>query len=188
MVLRVDRGDRYEHRIERTPKELNTMSPLEMIIILALVGYAIYRQTRTTEIIGQHRFKLALIYSIVGVVIGVSIPHHGVALGFLALSLGASLVVGLIRGLCTRVWRDDEGRVFTRGTVFTVGMFLALVAFKFVLGYAAYLANVPYDGSFGEILLMVGLMVGVQAEIVWRRARRLPGGARQPLVREYSTR
>jgi hypothetical protein len=53
----------------------------------------------------------------------------------------------------------------------TIGLFVGLVAVKFGLGAVAYVAGLSDDGGFGEILLMIALMVAVQAEIIWRRAR-----------------
>jgi len=153
------------------------MSTTELIIILALTGYAIYQQTRRHEVTGQARFKLALIYGIVGVVLGVHVAHSAASLGLLAVSLLVSLAVGYVRGVRTRAWRAIDGRFYTQGTAFTVGAFLALIAFKFALGTIAYLAHIAYDGSMGEILLMIALMVAVQAEIIWRRAQTL--GARR---------
>jgi hypothetical protein len=149
------------------------MNAYELIAILALVGYAIYKQTRVSQVTGQARFKLAIIYAIVGICLGVHIAHDRATILLLAVSLLASLVVGFIRGTRTRVWKAADGRVFTQGTVFTVGMFLALVAFKFVLGTVAYVEHISYQSGIGEILLMVGIMLAVQAEIVWRRARAL---------------
>jgi uncharacterized membrane protein YfcA len=147
------------------------MSITELIIILALTGYAVFKQTRRNEITGRSRFKLAIIYAIVGIVLGVHVAHSATAVGLLVLSLLASLVIGYVRGTRSRMWRENDGRVYSQGTVFTVGLFLALIAFKFVLGTVAYLAHIPYDSSMGEILLMIGLMVAVQAEIIWRRAQ-----------------
>ena len=158
------------------------MNTYEMIAILALVGYAIYKQTRISEVTGRSRFKLAMIYAIVGVVIGLHIAHDRGTIVLLLVSFAASLVVGLIRGRRTRVWREADGRIMTQGTVFTVGLFLALVAFKFGLGTLAYVTHTPYEGGIGEILIMVGIMLAVQAEIVWRRAQALGAHAPSELV------
>jgi hypothetical protein len=49
-------------------------------------------------------------------------------------------------------------------------MFLGLILVKFGMGTAAYFAGVSDDGGFGEILLMIAVMVAFQAEIIWRRA------------------
>jgi type III secretory pathway component EscR len=154
------------------------MSTTELIIILALTGYAVFQQTRKHEITGQSRFKLAMIYAIVGLVLGVHAPHSTGALALLGVSLLASLLIGYVRGTRSRMWREN-GRFYSRGTVFTVGLFLGLIAFKFALGTVAYLTHIAYDSSMGEILLMIGLMVGVQAEISWRRAQAM-GATKAP--------
>jgi len=156
------------------------MSVTELIAVLALTGYAVYKQTHVHEVTGRSRFKLAIIYAAVGIVLGVHVAHTAGALGLLVVSIAASLVVGLIRGRHSRMWTDG-GRVYTQGTVFTVGIFLALIAFKFALGTFAYFAHISYGGGLGEILLMIGVMLAVQAEITWRRAQTL-GAATVPAM------
>ena len=46
------------------------MSIVEILILVAMVGYAIYRQTQQHEVVGSSRFKLAIIYAVVGLVVG----------------------------------------------------------------------------------------------------------------------
>ncbi len=156
------------------------MSPLAILALLALVGYAIYQQTQRHEITGAGRFKLAIIYAAVGLVIGgFSRPDTPAEWGLLAASLALSVVVGLARGRLTRMWVEDrpDGRhVVAQGTAVTIGLFLALVAAKFALGTWAYFAHVSDDGGFGEVMFMIAVMVAFQAELVWRRARAM--GAR----------
>lgn len=83
------------------------MSPLGFIVIIAMVVYAIYRQTQRHEIVGSTRFKVALIYAVVGLVIGgFNFPQYVAAAALLAVSLLLSVVVGLVRDRYTRVWRD----------------------------------------------------------------------------------
>jgi membrane associated rhomboid family serine protease len=149
------------------------MSPLELLAILALVGYAIYRQTRKHELVGRSRFKLAIIYAAVGVAVGgITAPHGRLAVTLLAVSIALSLVVGFVRGRYTRIWREGD-TLFAQGTTFTVTLFLMLVASKFALGTVAYFAHVSADGGFGEVMVMIAVMVAVQAEYVWRRAQAL---------------
>lgn len=150
------------------------MTSLDLIAIVALVGYAIYRQTRTNHITGRARFTLAIIYTAVGLLLGVHVAHTPAAYGLLAVGLVASLVVGFVRGRLTRMWRDDRGEIYTRGTALTIGLFLGLVAFKFVLGAVAYLTHTPYESGIGSVLVMVGVMLAVQAELIWRRAQAMP--------------
>jgi hypothetical protein len=41
------------------------------------------------------------------------------------------------------------------------------------MGTWAYFEDVSDDGGFGEILLMISVMVAFQSELVWRRAQPL---------------
>ena len=86
-------------------------------------------------------------------------------------------MVGFARGLLTRVWVSDEGRVLRRGTALTVGLFLGLVVARFGIGTYEYLAGVKDSAGFGEVMVMIAVMVAVQAQIVWNRARHLAGAA-----------
>jgi hypothetical protein len=156
------------------------VSLTEILILVVMIGYAIYRQTRRNEVIGSSRFKLAIIYAVIGLLVGgFSRPDSAAEWGLLVASLALSVFVGLARGRLTRVWADDESgerRVYSQGTALTVGLFLGMVVVKFGLGTYAYFAHISDDGGFGEILIMIGVMVAFQAELIWRRAREL--GAR----------
>jgi hypothetical protein len=150
------------------------VSPLELIAILALTGFAVYRQSKVNEVTGRDRFKLAVIYGAVGLIIGgFSLPHGAVAVALLVASVAISVLVGFARGRLTRVWLAPDGRRYSQGTVLTIGLFLAMIAAKFALGAVAYLAHVPGHAGLGEILVMIAVMIAMQAEIVWRRARAL---------------
>ena len=77
------------------------MTPTEIIAMLALAGYAVYRQTRQNEVIGKCRFKLAIIYAIVGSCWWLRGPK-GDRGGATRRGSGAQRVVGLARGCLTR--------------------------------------------------------------------------------------
>ena len=137
------------------------MSPIEIVILVAMIGYAIYRQTQRHEVIGASRFKLAIIYAVIGVAVGgFSRPDSAGEWGLLIASLALS----------------RERKVYSQGTALTVGLFLGMVVAKFGLGTYAHFAHISGDGGFGEILIMIAVMVAFQAELMWRRAR--PLGAR----------
>jgi hypothetical protein len=150
------------------------MNAIEIVGIVALTAYAVYKQTHVSEVRDKGRFKLAVIYGIVGITVGgFAVPHGGRAIGMLALSIALSVLVGLARGQLTRIWVGADGRVLRQGTAITVGLFLALVAAKFGLGTYEYLEGVRDAAGFGEMLVMIAVMVAVQAEIVRDRARSL---------------
>lgn len=149
----------------------------EIVILVALCAYAIYRQTQRHEVVGSTRFKLAIIYLIIGLVSGGFSRPDGQSEWLLLIgSILLSVIVGWARGRFTRIWRADDDRVYSQGTPLTISLFLLLVVAKFGIGTVAYFLRISDDGGFGEILVMIAVMVGFQSEIVWRRAR--PLGAR----------
>jgi hypothetical protein len=150
------------------------MSPVEIIAIVALSVYAIYKQTHVSEVTEQGRFKMAVIYGIVGLAVGGFVaPQGGIAVSMLVLSFTLSAVVGLARGRLTRVWVDADGRVLRQGTALTVSLFLGLIVAKFAIGTFDYFEHVHGGTGFGEVMIMIAIMIVFQAEIVWRRAKAL---------------
>lgn len=149
------------------------MSPIEILILVAMVGYAIYQQTRKHQVVGNKRFKLAIIYAVIGLVVGGLNKPTNTAVALLVASIALSIAVGLLRGRLTKVWAARDGHVYSQGTPLTIGLFFGLVAAKVAMGTAAYFLHISDDGGFGEILLMIAVMVAFQAELIWRRARAL---------------
>ncbi|HEY1225919.1 MAG TPA: hypothetical protein VGF26_01230 [Ramlibacter sp.] len=156
----------------------------QVLILLALTLYAVYRQSIRHVVVGKSRFKLAIVYAIVGVSVGgYYLPPDAASWAALLGSLLASVVVGLVRGRYTRLYPQPDGRVFSQGTPFTIGLFLLLVGGKFALGTWQYLHGNHPHGGFGEVLLMIAAMAAMQAQIIWQRVQALDaGGARAPLA------
>ncbi|MET0692738.1 MAG: hypothetical protein ABWX96_02020 [Propionibacteriaceae bacterium] len=148
------------------------MSPAEIVAILALTAWAVYRQTTVRQLSLDHgRFKMAIIYVIVGVTVGgFDTPSGWAGWAMIATGLVLSFVVGVVRGRYTRVWVDGTGAVWSKGTALTVGLFLGLIATKFALGTVAYFLHIDDGAGFGEVLVMIAIMMAVQAELVHRRA------------------
>jgi hypothetical protein len=161
------------------------MSLTELLLIVALTGYAVYRQTQRSQVDGSARFKLAFIYGGIGLVAGgLYLPRTPMGIGLFVVSMALSVIVGLLRGRLTRVWAE-AGHVYSQGTALTVSLFLGLVIAKFGLGTLAYFLHADQHSGIGEVLLMIAVMIAFQAEIIWRRARRLlpsvvPGAVEAP--------
>lgn len=148
------------------------MSPVEILAILTVTFYAIYKQTQISEVRGRGRFKMALVYAIVGLAVGgFARPDGMTAWALFAISIALSVVVGVARGYLTRVWSNPDGRIMRQGTALTIGLFIGLVIAKFGLGTFAYLDHVDDGAGFGEVMVMIAIMIGVQSELVWRRAK-----------------
>ena len=163
------------------------MNAVEIVALLALTGYAIYRQSQRHEVTAKGRFKMAIIYAVAGLVVGgFSQPSDAAEWSLLIISIVLSVGVGVARGRFTRMWTEDgpDGRhVIAQGTVVTIGLFVAMVVVKFGMGTWAYFNHVSDDGGFGEILIMIAVMIAFQAELVWRRARALCASVPAPTKR-----
>ena len=150
------------------------MSPIEIVAIIAMTGYAIYLQTVVSVVATNARFKLAIIYGLVGLVVGgFALPHGVAGYGLLIAGLVLSAVVGVVRGYRTEIWMEPDGRIVRKGNLVTILLFVGLVAAKFVMGVLAYFEGIQDGAGFGEIMVMIAIMVAFQAEIVFRRAQKL---------------
>ncbi len=147
------------------------MSSYEIVAILALTAWAVYRQTIVSEVTFTNaRFTMAVIYAVVGLAVGgFDTPGGWAGWAMIFTGLALSFVVGLIRGRHTSLWVADN-TVWRRGNALTVGLFLGLVATKFALGALAYVWHIDDGAGFGEVLLMIAIMIAVQAQIIHRRA------------------
>ncbi|MGI9822803.1 hypothetical protein [Agromyces sp. Marseille-Q5079] len=154
------------------------MQPIELILLLVMVVYAVFRQTRAGVAGGPRRFRLAFIYAGLGLaslLVGGWDPPEGIGWAFLIGGVVLSVVVGVLRGRHTRVWIAADGTRMRRGTWLTVTLFVTVIAVKVALGAIAGLAGIADGASFAEVLLIVAIMIAVQAEIVHRRALVLAG-------------
>jgi hypothetical protein len=147
------------------------MSPLEILAILALSAWAIYKQTVVAEVdLTNRRFKMAIVYALVGIAVGgFDSPSGWAGWAMILLGLALSFVVGLVRGRCTRLWMAD-GKMWRRGTALTVGLFIGLIVVKFGLGTLAYFLHIDDGAGFGEILVMIAIMIVAQAQVIQGRA------------------
>jgi hypothetical protein len=164
------------------------MTPLEIVAILVLTTWAIYRQTIVSEVtFTKARFKMAIIYAVVGLVVGgFDTPSSWAGWTMILTGLALSFVVGLIRGRYTKLWIADD-TVWRQGTVFTVGLFIGLIAAKFALGTLAYFWHIDDGAGFGEVLVMIAIMIAVQAQIIYVRARPLQPSSTAPSQRVTPT-
>lgn len=153
------------------------MTPVQILILAALCVFAVYRQSRRSEGVGASRFKLALIYAAVGIVAGgFPAPSSPSSWALLLGSFALSAVVGVVRGKLTRVWVESDGTAWSQGTALTITLFVALVGSKFALGALEYAEHAGTSGGgFGEVMLVIALMVALQSEIVWRRVKAASG-------------
>lgn len=150
-------------------------SPLILLLVLALVGYAIYKQM-TPHVVGPlgSELKRPAIFVIVGMVTSGSwltgtdttsaLTLYAVSVGMILLSLAA----GALRG-ATIPLRVHGDEVVRKGNATTLAIWIGLIVTKVAVGVLV-LQRPPV---FGEILFFIGLSLGVQALVTARRADEL---------------
>ncbi|MCQ4207600.1 DUF1453 domain-containing protein [Streptomyces longispororuber] len=101
------------------------------LVIVAVVALVLVRQFRT-ERLSQDRkwWLLPAILAVLAVKDGsLTDPHHvATSVVLLTVELLVSVGIGIGWGLTTRVWADEHGDVWTKGTLATAGAWLGGIA------------------------------------------------------------
>ncbi|AJJ12472.1 putative membrane protein [Yersinia rohdei] len=150
------------------------MTPVQILIILALTLFALYRQSISHEVsLGPARFKWVWIYGVVGLLVGGTyMPTTITSWSVLGSGVLFSIIIGMLQGRLIEIWQESDGRIFCKGTPLTMTLFLLLIGSKWIIGTLQYLYNQPTEqGGFGEILIMIAVMAAFEVEIVRRRIR-----------------
>lgn len=93
------------------------MTPVQILIILVLTLFALYRQSASHEVpLGPARFKWAWVYGMVGLVVGGTYMPATMT-SWLVLGSGVvfSIVIGVLQGRLIEIWREADGRIFVKG-------------------------------------------------------------------------
>jgi hypothetical protein len=89
-------------------------------------------------------------------------PFSLLDLAIIALDLAVGLVLGVVRGSATRVWRNDDGVAWQRGTLALALLWIVSVAARVGLGAAGGFLGVGQSASLAEIPLFFGATLAAQ--------------------------
>jgi len=151
------------------------MSNLANIAIgLIVVGLLLVRQLQPRPARETSSVRLVLILGAAGIFeISKAVGHHhltAAAVAWLAVSLMAGAVMGAIRAATVRVWRAQDGAAWRQGTMLTAALWLislgAHLALDTVIDHASRIAAL----GTSSVLLYLAMTLGIQREIVRRRA------------------
>ncbi|HEY3514221.1 hypothetical protein [Kribbella sp. NPDC051137] len=138
-----------------------------VLVLVRVIG----RQVTGSLITSKSLFLMPVILLGVGVLSLASVVHTATAgeLGFLVLEGVVLLGLGVARGTSIRLSPTDRG-LFQKGTAATLVLWLVTIAFRVGTTFAAA-ALWPHN-TFGQasIALTVGLTIGAQNAMVYRRA------------------
>jgi hypothetical protein len=147
------------------------MSPNSLLLILAggvLIVFVIYRQ------FGQRQagdWRRTVIIPVVLVGWGVLNLTHIASFGavevvVIAIRLVLGILLGFARGFATRIWRDDSGVVWQKGTVALLILWLLSVGVRLGLGVVGGFLGINQVTSLSEIPLFFGATLAAQNTVV----------------------
>ncbi|MYT74159.1 MULTISPECIES: DUF1453 domain-containing protein [unclassified Streptomyces] len=137
--------------------------PTEVLVIVAVVAFVVVRQFRTERLaMGRKWWLLPLILGFVAVRDGSLMdPRHTAAsVVLLAVEVVVSIGIGIGWAFTTRIWADEEGDVWTRGTAATAGTWVG--------GIAARAAVVGVGLAMGVHLGSSSFMLGFALSLLAR--------------------
>jgi hypothetical protein len=138
-----------------------------ILIALAAVCFAIYRQMRATPIRADRAFILPVAFFAIGVAQGGLTGSSSVAL--LVTEILTAVVSGVVRGATVRIWRDASGVLWRQGTIWTVAAWIASIAARIALVLLGQPAA-PHAISTGALLIFLGVSLAAQAAYVAYRS------------------
>lgn len=162
--------------------------------LVALAGYALYRLAWTQVVNPQTAIRLAALVTLAtGFAYVQTNYNHPLALALAPVALVSGMLIGLALMRVTRFWRDEaSGELWMRGGALYVSVYLAVLASRYVIYYAAngslVVAHLQARQSLPEaiaadlLLVSAGLWIA-RAWYLVRRHRaneRLPRGKARP--------
>jgi hypothetical protein len=142
--------------------------PVEVVLIVAAVVYVMVRRMIGEPAQAKRMLVLPGVLAVIGLTDVAKQVHSAGSLGFLAVTIGISVLFGLLRGASVRV-SQRGGLAFVRYTWVTVALWLANLAVKFG---ANLVASHGLTGAGGSLLLTLGAGMLVEGLVVMYRALR----------------
>ncbi|MBP0459626.1 DUF1453 domain-containing protein [Streptomyces montanisoli] len=151
---------------------------LYVLAIVALVVVMVMRQARPRRVGGGGRrsFALPIVMVVLGVREGhlVDSHHAGVSVALLAAELLVGVLMGVGWAITSKVWREPDGSVWSRGTKATTGVWFAGFACRMaIMGLGAL---VGIHQSYGALLITLGVSFALRSLLLTHRAGTLSSG------------
>lgn len=146
--------------------------PVEIVLIVAAVGYLMVRRMIGEPAQAKQMLILPAILSVVGLSTVSGDVKTAASLGFLIGTAAISVVLGVLRGYSVRISRRD-GTAFVRYTPVTVGLWVANIVVKIGVNVALDAFD-PQDagGVSNSMLLTIGVGILAEGLVVLYRALR----------------
>ena len=150
----------------------NTFSgPQGLLLGAALIVFFIVRQFGTRRVLSLWNVlaPAALLYFGLLQGLGELDSTGWLLLGF---SMSLAIAFGVARGLTFRVWTDEGGQAWMRGSVLTLVLWVATIAAKIAVTFVEIkLGMGPHATSAAASLLPAAVTIGAQVLVVYLRAQ-----------------
>jgi len=147
-------------------------APLTILLVLAAIGYVLWSRMQGRPLKAKRLLVLPAIFTVLGItdLTGSSAAHlSSTDIAFLAISVALSAVLGAARGATIHLYPQD-GELWQRYRLSTVGLWLVLIATKLVLAAVAHGAGASAGAGTHTLLLSLGVSLLAEAAIVAPRA------------------
>ncbi|MFJ1706178.1 DUF1453 domain-containing protein [Kitasatospora sp. NPDC088346] len=146
---------------------------VNVLVVLAVIALVVTRQLRPRAVDTERRFwLLPVILAVLALRDRQLIdPAHRVeAVGLLAASVLTVLAMGCVWGWTVRLWREEDGTLWARGTKATVAAWIGMIVLR--LGWYGLGAALHVRQSSSALLLSLAGLLLVRGLVVnWRAAR-----------------
>jgi hypothetical protein len=146
------------------------------VVLAVLLPWSLYRQMQEHTVSRGSLIKLPLVFVGIGLLAqsGPLVPGgRGAALA-LTISVAASVLFGIWRGVAIPLWTAPDGGWMSKGNRLTITLWIALIAFKFLLGTVGSITGWFPVETISEIFITLGLSFAVQNYVVARRSINQP--------------
>ena len=160
-------------------------TPMTLFIVLAiLLPWSLYRQMHEHPVTREGLIKLPLIFAAIGLLgwTAQDNPTDAAAVGYMALSLGLSVGLGIWRGAVIPDLAQRGRRLDEQGQPAHHPLWILLIAAKFAMGTIASITGwFPASGT-SEVFLFLGISFAAQNLVVARRTIARDTGVRAPAL------
>ena len=146
------------------------------VVLAVLLPWSLYRQMQEHTVSRSSLIKLPLVFVGIGLLVqsGPLVPGGSGAALALTISVVASVLFGIWRGVAIPAWTAPDGSWMSKGNRLTITLWIALIAFKFLLGAVGSITGWFPVETISEIFITLGLSFAVQNYVVARRSINQP--------------
>ena len=146
------------------------MSWLEILVVIAVIGFVIYQQVAGQAVRGRRLIVLPAVLTVVGFLDLHGAKHiHPADIVWLAVGAIGSLLIGLAFGAITRL-RERDGALWSQLPLSGLWLWVGLIAWRVVIMLLAHKSGAHVAASTTPLLFTLGLNRLGQAAVIAARA------------------